>query len=400
MRSAFRDIRPAVEARGKHWRPAPAGALLVRLLSLTGLLACALNCAAQSPPAEDLDQVRLRIDKLEQSLAGDEVKFKAARKDVLEIERRLHAARQDNEKFRLALDTKVTQIAALRAKRDRLNQIYAETTRSIEQTLLARYMLWRQPKLKVLLNNSDIAALNRNLRYYDYVATANNQSLQAQRLQLDELRGIESALKLEAGKLRQLRDERENHLKALKEALSSRGRVVESLQALLQQNEKALEQLQDDEAQLAKLVDEVSDGIGEAGTAAEPFGDLKGALAWPTTGRIAKAPGGAMREGGAKWSGVIIESAPGSDVAAVADGQVVFADWFRNLGLLVIIDHGDGYMSLYGHNQELYKQGGDWVSAGEIVATVGDTGGQSTTGLYFEIRQDGVAQDPRQWCRK
>ena len=107
-----------------------------------------------------------------------------------------------------------------------------------------------------------------------------------------------------------------------------------------------------------------------------------------------------MRAGGAKWSGVIIESEPGSEVVAVADGQVAFADWFRNLGLLVIIDHGDGYMSLYGHNQELYKENGELVVAGEIVATVGDTGGRRSTGLYFEIRQNGMPQDPRQWCKK
>ena len=131
-----------------------------------------------------------------------------------------------------------------------------------------------------------------------------------------------------------------------------------------------------------------------------PFEGLKGELDWPTTGRIAMAPGSTMRDGGAKWSGVIIESPPGSEVTAIASGRVAFADWFRNLGLLVIVDHGDGYMSLYGHNETLYADVGDAVEAGQVVATVGDTGGRVTSGLYFEIRQDGTPQDPRLWCRR
>ncbi len=374
--------------------------LLLRVLCIHLLLTAASSFAAEADPSQNLDEVRIRINELEKYLADDEIKFKSAREGVLEVERRLHAARLENERFRLALEVKTTHIESLRQERSRLHDSYEGTTDAVKKTLMAQYRLRRQPKLKVLFNNANLNSLQRHLKYFDYISVANNQLLSQQILQLKQLRGVESALKIEASKLRQIRDRAEDHMSMLSDALERRSRIVESLQKLLQQNEQALKQLQDDENQLTKLVDEVTEGLDTIGSSLVPFSVLKGKLSWPTAGRIAKAPGGAMREGGAKWSGVIIESDPGSGVAAVAGGQVAFADWFRNLGLLVIIDHGDGYMSLYGHNRELYKQSGDWVESGEIVATVGDTGGQHMTGLYFEIRQNGTPQDPHQWCKK
>ncbi|MDP6184502.1 MAG: peptidoglycan DD-metalloendopeptidase family protein [Gammaproteobacteria bacterium] len=355
---------------------------------------------AESDPAQNLGDVRNRINEIEKSLVHDESKFSSARERVLEIEQRLHAARLENEKLHLALEAKITRIASLRQERNRLHESYEGTAEAVKNTLRARYVLQRQPKLKVLFGSTGLNGLRRNLKYYDYISAANNELLRQQSVQLGQLDAVESALKLEASKLRQIRNQAENHMNALNDALAKRSRIVESLQKLLQHNEQALEQLREDENELTKLVDEVTEGLQALDSPPAPFRVLKGELAWPTAGRIAKAPGGAMREGGAKWSGVVIESNPGSTVAAIAAGRVTFADWFRNLGLLVIIDHGDDYMSLYGHNQELYKQNGDWVDAGEIVATVGDTGGQTTAGLYFEIRQGGTPQDPRQWCKR
>ncbi len=355
---------------------------------------------AESDPAQNLGDVRNRINEIEKSLVHDESKFSSARERVLEIEQRLHAARLENEKLHLALEAKITRIASLRQERNRLHESYEGTAEAVKNTLRARYVLQRQPKLKVLFGSTGLNGLRRNLKYYDYISAANNELLRQQSVQLGQLDAVESALKLEASKLRQIRNQAENHMNALNDALAKRSRIVESLQKLLQHNEQALEQLREDENELTKLVDEVTEGLQALDSPPAPFRVLKGELAWPTAGRIAKAPGGAMREGGAKWSGVVIESNPGSTVAAIAAGRVTFADWFRNLGLLVIIDHGDDYMSLYGHNQELYKQNGDWVDAGEIVATVGDTGGQTTAGLYFEIRQGGTPQDPRRWCKR
>ena len=384
--------------RGSLARSIRTHATILRVLILVSI--STTITLAQTAPSESLQDVRNRIGRLEASLANEEIKFHNARDEITEIERRLHEARREKDKFRQELETKSSRINSLRAERDRLNRAYDATSDALKKTLLARFMLWRQPKLKILLNNTNVTELQRHLTYFDYIATANNQILQDQTGEIDQIHGVEAALKLEASKLRYMRNQAEEPSAELTAALVRRKQIAESLEQLLQENEHALGQLQEDEIQLSKLVDDVTESVLDTSKTSAPFGGLKGALSWPTAGRIAKAPGGAMRAGGAKWSGVIIESEPGSVVAAIADGHIAFADWFRNFGLLVIIDHGDGYMSLYGHNQELYKESGDPVAAGEAVATVGDTGGKSTSGLYFEIRQNGMPQDPRKWCRK
>jgi septal ring factor EnvC (AmiA/AmiB activator) len=132
----------------------------------------------------------------------------------------------------------------------------------------------------------------------------------------------------------------------------------------------------------------------------EPFASVKGKLAWPVQGRIAGAYGQPRGAGPVKWSGVLLEAAAGTQVRAVYHGRVAFADWLSGLGLLVIVDHGSGYMSLYGHNEALLKEAGDWVDPGEPIAQVGDTGGQARAGLYFEIRLNGEPIDPNPWIAK
>jgi len=349
---------------------------------------------------ENLDQVRSSIANLQKSLSEKTIEFNSARKQVLEIERRLHLARRETKKFTRELGEKSLKITALVEQREALTRMYSDTANTLSDIVVAKYRLSREPKLKLLLNSTHIAELQRNLKYHDYFAELDNGYLADQAGQIDEVRRIESTVKLEANKLRHLQVRSSEHLNALNEALAGRNTVATSLEQLVRDSKLELGRLRDDEVQLEKLVGDVRAIVKEEHAPRTPFKGLKGKLSWPTLGRIAKAPGGAMRAGGAKWDGVIIESEPGSDVTAIAGGRIAFADWFRNLGLLVIVDHGDGYMSLYGHNQELYKTTGERVESGEIVSMVGDTGGQTTTGVYFEIRENGTPQDPRLWCKR
>lgn len=369
--------------------------------ALAAIVSVTLTCAtASSAAAKDLAEIKSRINALENSLTDRKIEYDSARTAVLEIERQLHTARQENTRLRAQLETKMQHIEALRARRDLMNERREASIAAISALLLARYKQSRHPKLKVILENTDLGDLQRNLKYYDMLAQAENERVREHGARASELEQLETALKLEATKLRRLRGETETQLKALNESFENRTRVAKSLAQLLSENRENLEQLRRDEKELSELVEDVSEEPHAPDPAPVPFRKLKGTLTWPTAGRIAKAPGTAMRDGGAKWSGVIIESTLGADVAAVAAGRIAFADWFRNLGLLIIIDHGNGYMSLYGHNRELRKAAGDRVQAGDIVAAVGDTGGRVSAGLYFEIRENGAPQDPRKWCRK
>jgi septal ring factor EnvC (AmiA/AmiB activator) len=122
-------------------------------------------------------------------------------------------------------------------------------------------------------------------------------------------------------------------------------------------------------------------------------------LSWPTDGQVVKRFGDPRADGRLKWQGIILSAPAGSDVRAVYNGRVIFSDWLDGMGLLLIIEHGDGYMSLYAHNQDLLKEVGEWVEPGEMIAHVGDSGGRAAAGLYFEIRKNGEPVNPGQWFR-
>ena len=156
-----------------------------------------------------------------------------------------------------------------------------------------------------------------------------------------------------------------------------------------------------DQRNLEDLLNRIAEGVVNLPTQGDTiaFSSRKGSLLMPVSGTIKSRYGSRRGDGKLKWDGVVISAATGDPVHAVHYGRVVFSDWLRGFGLLMIISHGEGYMSLYGHNQVLYRETGDWVTAGEVIAAVGDTGGQLEAGLYFEIRNGGKPTNPQQWCK-
>ena len=178
--------------------------------------------------------------------------------------------------------------------------------------------------------------------------------------------------------------------------------MLAGLVSELQTADQELARLQADQAQLRQLLLEIQQALADIpdeAPGAEPFVQRKGRLPWPSRGRIAAAFA-SPKLGGMSWDGVMISAQPGEAVQAVHHGRVAFADWLRGFGLLLILDHGDGWMTLYGHNQSLFKEVGDWVEAGEPLALVGNSGGRQASGVYFGIRHQGKAVDPGRWCRK
>jgi len=279
-------------------------------------------------------------------------------------------------------------------------QLTAQQTR-LSQQLRSAYAMGQQGEIKLLLNQEQPASIGRMLVYYEYISRARtreieevSQSLAALQklehdisLQLDEINKLKSEQQLKQSELNVERQQRKLTLTQLKADILSSNRELANYKA----NEKQLEQL-------LRTLDEVLADIPDLDK--RPFAKSKGKLAWPTKGRLTAHFGSRRPVGNLKWRGVMIDTKEGSSVRAVSHGRVAFADWLRGFGLLLIIDHGNGYMSLYGHNQSLYKEAGDWVDVGETVATVGDSGGQERSGLYFEIRHNGKPLNPTKWCRR
>ena len=244
--------------------------------------------------------------------------------------------------------------------------------------------------------------MGRVVAYYDYLNRARSRRIARLERDLGALEAVQVRIAEEKAELEQARAEQARKKAALEAGRKERRQVVVRLEARLEDKGEQLESMLADKAELEKLIkalrralDDIPPEVGQT----EPFAKRRGRLPWPVEGPIAKRYGAPRSVGGLRWQGVVIRAGAGEAVHTVSHGRVAFADWLRGYGMLLIVDHGDGFMSLYGHNQSLLKEAGDWVQAGEVVAMVGSSGGRQRDGLYFEIRKDGRPRDPARWCR-
>jgi septal ring factor EnvC (AmiA/AmiB activator) len=271
----------------------------------------------------------------------------------------------------------------------------------LKAQIRASYQLGNQPYLKVLLNQEDPNKLSRMLTYYDYISEARTKRIKDYNQILTELDQITEQLEYQSAKLNLDRQSLSTERGALESEQKERQATIKSLNIEITRAGTRLENSIKDQKQLEDLLARIAEGVSNLPTQIDTiaFSSRKGNLLMPVSGTIKNRYGSSRGDGKLKWDGIIITAKTGDPVHAVHYGRVVFSDWLRGFGLLLIISHGEGYMSLYGHNQVLYRETGDWVTAGEIIATVGDTGGQLESGLYFEIRNEGKPTNPQQWCK-
>ncbi len=271
----------------------------------------------------------------------------------------------------------------------------------LENQVKAAYGMGRSEKLKLLLNQQDPSLSGRMLVYYDYLnkyrlekITKIKKDFQIlQKLELE--RGKESALLEKKVQKRKLEDS------VILETKAERKILLTKINQRLDLNKQQLNRFKVSEKKLKALIISlqkvVDDFPVELGSEKE-FAQLQGKLSWPVKGKLVREFG--AKRSDSRWDGVLIKAKEGDNIRAVTRGRVVFADWLRGYGLLIIIDHGKGFMTLYAFNQSLYKSVGDWVDVGTVIATVGQSGGQSDVGLYFGIRKKGKPVNPLKWCKK
>ena len=351
--------------------------------------------------AGELQSLRTRIKDVESNI-------QAARSETDQIYREL----QDNEIAAAAVSQKLADIdkdingsvqslAELNVRQTAMQATLTEEREYLAQQIRAAYKMGKNDYLKLLMNQEDPALVGRMLAYYDYFNEARTLRINQVQATLTEINLVERQIQAEKAALDQLRATQLVKLEEYTSHRISRQGIIIRLGNFIEEQDRQLHILQRDEQELAELVNrlEQSESIVQTFEDFPPFNQLKGKLAWPVKGELQSRFGGLRKGGKLKWQGVSIAAASGNDVEAVSPGRVIFADWFRNMGLLIIIDHGSGYMSLYGHNERLLKKVGDWVSEREAIAKVGDTGGQQQPNLYFEIRHSGNPQDPGLWCK-
>ncbi|NND61214.1 MAG: peptidoglycan DD-metalloendopeptidase family protein [Gammaproteobacteria bacterium] len=378
---------------------------MIRLLFialLAGLLASApLSVEANNGDKQrELEQVRKRIGKLRNVIDADVQKRDRVMARLRDIERLRGSVRSNLARLRTERESSEARHAALLEEQaERQRELEAERD-DLAAQLKTAYINGRQERLRMLLNLNDAAAVGRHSIYYRYFVAARLQQVQRVEGHLRELERLGQAVAAEGAHLRTLETKREEELASLENALGERRRLLAELEQQISDRGDQLDRLQREEQALVSLLEELERVLADFPVESQqPFASLKGQLSWPVQGRI-RGNFGQLRGGkDMRWNGVLIEAERGAYVRAVAHGRVAYADWLPGLGLLTVLEHDGGYLSLYGHNERLDKAAGDWVDAGEIIATVGDSGGQPVPALYFEIRRGRQPQDPHPWFR-
>ncbi|WP_133975984.1 MULTISPECIES: murein hydrolase activator EnvC family protein [Pseudomonas] len=400
---------------------------------------------------QDIAELKKTLGKLQEEKAGVQKDLKATETDIGNLEKQVEALQQELKKTEgelERLDTEKKKLQSARVEQQRLIAIQARSG----------YQNGREEYLKLLLNQQNPEKFARTLTYYDYLSKARLEQLRTFNETLRQLANVEQEIATQQQQLLAQRADLDTRRQALETERGKRQQVLAKLNSDMKDRDQKLQSRQQDQADLSKVLKTIEETLArqareaeearkkallaqqeaekrrqqealaaaaareQAGEPVEPpkkarttlgpmvssdgasyggaFSAARGKLPWPVNGRLLARFGDARgSDARAKWDGVMISANPGTQVRAVHGGRVVFADWLRGAGLLVILDHGNGYLSLYGHNQSLLKSAGDIVKAGEAISTVGDSGGQDAAGLYFAIRQQGRPTDPSQWCR-
>ncbi len=370
----------------------------------TGLFFCLLCTSlwAEKQPGEadlqklkkDIKSAQARIDKNH----GVENKIV---KDLRKTEIKLGSIEREVFKLKKSIDQTQTQLNTLNAEVKELSKNKKQQEEQIIAQINASYRLGRESKVKILLNQEDPQKLSRSLVYADYFNRARIESINEYRATLERIEQNKLSIEDKSRELLTSKDALIEKQKTLKASYQSRSESLVKLKKTIKSDKDKLKQLEQDRLQLEALLRSVNVAIENIKLPSDslPFKKARGKLNWPTKGQRKDLFGKKRPPGDLRWQGISFYASEGKEVQAIHHGRVIFADWFRGKGLLMIIDHGDGYMTLYAHNQALLRETGDWVSAGETIAAVGNSGGLDHSELYFEIRHLGQPLNPKHWLK-
>ena len=354
---------------------------------------------AQSDAEQDLRKVRERIEALQSSMRRDTDKRDALSGQLRNAEENVRGAREKLGDLRKRLAESDATLKRLAAERAKNEAALARQRDVLAAELRSAYVGGRQEQFKLLLSQEDPATLGRMLVYYAYFGRARAGKIAEIQGIVAELDADAEAEAAERERLATLESESRQQLTAVDSARDERSRALKAMNAQIKNRNDSIAKLKREAASLEKLIADLRRAMSDLPpTGGQAFEKVRGRLNWPVAGKLI-ARFGQSRGGGLKWNGVMIEAARGTPVKALYDGRIAYADWLPGMGLLVIVDHG-GYMSLYAHNEQLYKAVGERVSGGDAIATVGDTGGRSVPGLYLEIRRGAKPVDPVPWFRR
>ena len=351
---------------------------------------------------QELENLRQRMSDLRQKIEKKQAEKNSETKFLKDIEVRIGERAYVLKKINRHLRKQKRELKKVKQQhRKTLNKLTSQRNILAEQ-IRSSYMIGRQEYLKLLLNQENPAAIGRTLTYYDYFHKARSHHIDEAVVTIKKLEALTLKVKEKTDELENSRKQQKVEKQKLEDDFIERSIVIKKMDEEIARQGNHMKKFVANEKQLQELLKEIRNIMPSMLTEIdrrETFGKRRGRLRWPVQGKVKRLFGKSRQAANLKWNGVLIPSHEGKDVKAVSHGRVAYADWLRGYGMLVIIDHGDGYMTLYGYNQALYKETGDWVEEGEVIASVGRSGGQKKSGLYFEVRVKGQPSNPTKWCK-
>jgi septal ring factor EnvC (AmiA/AmiB activator) len=394
-----------------------------RLLTVAILFALAWPAGANPDARQaELKELRDRIKALQQELEQSSEERKEVADELKNSERRISDANRGLRDLTYRQRDLAQNLKQLDEESSRVQVDIDDQRARLAELLRQRYIHGDNDAMKLMLNGQNPGDTARNLEYYGYIGRARTALINEYQASLAHLGELQNSVREKKAKLDQIKDERVSQKKTLESEKQSRQEVLYKLSSQIRSQRNEIKTLEQDGKRLTALIDRLArlaasrkktpsksepskkpgqtvDRVADASLAGINFAKLRGKLALPVAGELLHRYGQSRPGGGPAWKGVFIRARQGQDVRAVATGKVAFADWLRGFGNLLILDHGDGFLSLYSNNESLYKQPGDPVRAGDVVASVGATGGQDEPGLYFELRRQGTPFDPMTWVK-
>ena len=349
-----------------------------------------------------LQQISADIQKLEQWLKETRTEHDQLSQKLRQSDEAISAIVRKVEATRAQLKQEQARLKKLQQEQKQLRLLKNEHTQTLKQQVLASHQLGQQSGVKVLFNQQDPQSARRMMQYYGYFNRARMDSIDTVIANIQRLNRIEQAIAEQQDVLQQSENQLLNDQRALQKTQQQHKNLLAQLDQQIHQRRNSLQQKETDREELKQLIQEVVTLLDRSVREqdARPIRALKGKLPKPVQGRIVKAFGNQNRESRSHWQGWLIKASEGAPIKSIHHGRVVFSDWLRGFGLLIIVDHGDGYLSLYARNQSLLKSVGDWVHQGDTIATLGKSGGYPQPRLYFEIRHKGTPIDPATWLTR
>ncbi|CAM3435307.1 peptidoglycan DD-metalloendopeptidase family protein [Parendozoicomonas haliclonae] len=338
---------------------------------------------------KDIEQLQSLLNKIRKERSAIETRLEQTEKEISQVQSNLRKTESDLKEAKA--EEKKQQ-----ARRREIAQELANRQQEVARVLKAAYLVGQSPRLKLALNQQDPAKASRMMAYYDHFSDAQAESLRELNEADRKMAHVEQQLAIISERIRDKHERLSSQAKKLKTTQTTRTQTLAQLNNKASSGSTRLNRLQKEQKELEQLLSSII-AIADVTEIDKPFSKSRGQLRWPLKGKVLHKYGDTRDSTHLTWNGIFIKANSGSAVTAPHHGRVVFSNWMKSFGQLLIIDHGSGYMTLYAHNQELLKAEGDWVLPGERIALAGNSGGQPQTGLYFEVRHKGRPANPMAW---